>query len=97
MLLAQSTVDSGNRVFYHKNTFRNPYDLALKNCPGFNDVLLWNKKVEITKSCNANVVAELDGKLPTPPIECGLLAGTFRSLLLEQGVLREVNHPGAGS
>jgi para-aminobenzoate synthetase / 4-amino-4-deoxychorismate lyase len=87
--LAPSPIDSNNRFLYHKTTCREPYEQALKNCPGFDDVLLWNEKGEITESCFANVVVELNGERLTPPVECGLLAGTFRSLLLEQGEIRE--------
>ena len=32
---------------------------------------------------------ELDGELVTPPVSCGLLAGTYRAWLLEQGGVRE--------
>ena len=34
-------------------------------------------------------VVEIDGELYTPPVECGLLAGTFRQKLLEEGKIRE--------
>jgi para-aminobenzoate synthetase/4-amino-4-deoxychorismate lyase len=45
-------------------------------------VILWNPKREVTESTIANVVVEIDGRRLTPPIECGLLAGTFRAELL---------------
>ena len=47
--------------------------------PGCDDVILWNERGEITESCTANVVIDLDGELITPPIECGVLGGTFRA------------------
>ena len=34
-------------------------------------------------------MVDLNGELLTPPVECGLLAGTFRADLLEQGKIRE--------
>jgi branched-subunit amino acid aminotransferase/4-amino-4-deoxychorismate lyase len=37
----------------------------------------------------ANIVADIPGALVTPPIRCGLLAGTFRAELLERGEVRE--------
>ena len=37
----------------------------------------------------ANIVAELDGILFTPPVSSGLLAGVFRAWLLDQGKIRE--------
>ena len=35
------------------------------------------------------MVAEIDGKLITPPVSSGLLAGTFRGHMLQHGVIRE--------
>jgi branched-subunit amino acid aminotransferase/4-amino-4-deoxychorismate lyase len=51
--------------------------------------LLWNERGEITETCIANVVVQLDGELITPPVKCGLLAGTFRAWLLDQKQVRE--------
>jgi para-aminobenzoate synthetase/4-amino-4-deoxychorismate lyase len=65
------------------------YDQALAEYPGYDDVILWNEKGEVTESCIANIVVELDGKLYTPPVQCGLLAGTFRASLIEQDKVRE--------
>jgi para-aminobenzoate synthetase/4-amino-4-deoxychorismate lyase len=50
---------------------------------------VWNEQREITESCVANVVMEIDGKMLTPPLSSGLLAGTFRAWLLEQGIIHE--------
>lgn len=52
-------------------------------------MLLFNERGEVTESCIANVVVELDGKKVTPPVLSGLLAGTFRAELLEQGEIEE--------
>jgi para-aminobenzoate synthetase / 4-amino-4-deoxychorismate lyase len=53
------------------------------------DVLLWNERDEITESSSANVVVKIDGQLFTPPIDSGLLAGTYRAELLAQGKIQE--------
>jgi para-aminobenzoate synthetase/4-amino-4-deoxychorismate lyase len=37
----------------------------------------------------ANIVLEMDGKLITPAITCGLLPGTFRGHLLRNHVIQE--------
>ena len=55
----------------------------------FDDVLLYNENDELTEFTIGNLVAEMDGELFTPPISCGLLAGTFRSHLLETGQIKE--------
>ena len=52
-------------------------------------MLLFNGKGEITESTIANVAVEIQGRLCTPPVSCGLLAGTLRAQLLQQGELVE--------
>ena len=52
-------------------------------------MLHYNQRGELTEFSIGNLVAELDGELVTPPVECGLLPGTFRAHLLEQGQIRE--------
>jgi len=44
---------------------------------------------EITESSTANVVAEVGGVRVTPPVSCGLLAGTFRAHILDEGTVTE--------
>ena len=87
--LASAPIDSANPFLYHKTTNRVVYEQALAACPGYTDVILWNEKGEVTESCIANIVVELDGELYSPPIPCGLLPGTYRAYLLEQGKVRE--------
>jgi para-aminobenzoate synthetase/4-amino-4-deoxychorismate lyase len=50
---------------------------------------LWNERGEVTETSIANVIVELDGTWCTPPVTCGLLAGTLRAELLAAGVIRE--------
>ena len=87
--LAASPVDPGNRFLYHKTTNREIYNQALRTRPGFQDVLLYNERNEITESTIANIAVEKRGELLTPPVSSGLLPGVYRSLLLEQGSVRE--------
>jgi para-aminobenzoate synthetase/4-amino-4-deoxychorismate lyase len=87
--LAPEPVDSANPFLYHKTTNRQVYEQALGSCPGYADVILWNEKGEVTESCIANIVVELEGALYTPPVQCGLLAGTYRAYLLEQGKVKK--------
>jgi para-aminobenzoate synthetase/4-amino-4-deoxychorismate lyase len=87
--LAPTPVNSADVFLYHKTTRRQTYDAAMQSCPGCDDVLLWNERDELTESCTANIVVEIDGDLLTPPVESGLLPGTFRRCLLEQNKIRE--------
>jgi para-aminobenzoate synthetase/4-amino-4-deoxychorismate lyase len=82
-------VDVSDPFLYHKTTNRRVYDDARAACPGFDDVILWNAKGEVTESCIANVVVEIGGSLFTPPVACGLLAGTYRARMLEEGRVAE--------
>ncbi len=86
---ASTPVNSRDRFLYHKTTNRSVYNEALASCPGFDDVILWNENDEVTESCSSNVVVSIDSKLFTPPIRCGLLAGTLRSWLLDKGEIQE--------
>ncbi len=87
--LAASPVDDTHRFLYHKTTHRMVYEQARAACPGCDDVLLWNKKGELTESTIANIVVELDGRRVTPPVSCGLLPGTFRAECLARGEIEE--------
>jgi para-aminobenzoate synthetase/4-amino-4-deoxychorismate lyase len=87
--VAQVPVDVADRFLYHKTTHRRVYEEARAAHPDVDDVLLVNACGELTESTIANLAVELDGRLCTPPVDCGLLAGTLRAELLERGELTE--------
>jgi para-aminobenzoate synthetase/4-amino-4-deoxychorismate lyase len=87
--LAREPVRRGDVFLYHKTTQREVYDRALAGRPGLDDVILWNEEGDVTESTIANVVVRDAAGLWTPPVESGLLAGTFRANLLERGAIRE--------
>ena len=87
--LAANPIDPQNIFLYHKTTNRQIYEQAMKATEDCDDVLLWNTSGEITETCIANIVVELNGKLVTPPVNSGLLPGTFRADLLNRGVITE--------
>jgi para-aminobenzoate synthetase/4-amino-4-deoxychorismate lyase len=87
--LASDPVDSGNHFLFHKTTNRTVYDQRRLEFPDFDDVILWNEKRELTESTLANIVLRTGDRLYTPPIDSGLLAGTMRAELLEQGRIME--------
>jgi para-aminobenzoate synthetase/4-amino-4-deoxychorismate lyase len=87
--LAGKPINSTHRFLFHKTTNRAVYDEALSRRPDCDDVILWNERGEITESTVANVVVSIEGQLYTPPLESGLLAGTFRAELIAQGKIRE--------
>jgi para-aminobenzoate synthetase/4-amino-4-deoxychorismate lyase len=83
--LAVAPVDSRERWLYHKTTRRETYDQARSARPDCDDLLLWNERGEVTETTIGSLVARLDGRLVTPPLSCGLLPGTYRAWLLDQG------------
>jgi len=87
--LAKTPVQSGDRFLYHKTTRRERYQQALAERPPYADVLLWNERGELTESTIANLVVELEGRMVTPALACGLLPGTYRAWLLETGQAAE--------
>lgn len=88
--LALSAVDSKNPFLFHKTTNRIVYDQAGSGLPQeVFSALLWNEKQQLTEFTIGNLVLEKDGRFFTPPISCGLLAGTFRQHLLDQQLIEE--------
>jgi para-aminobenzoate synthetase/4-amino-4-deoxychorismate lyase len=87
--LATKPVDSNDVWLFHKTTNRAVYDRARSAAGDADDVVLWNERREVTESTIANIVVELDGRRVTPPVACGLLAGTFRAELLARGDVSE--------
>jgi para-aminobenzoate synthetase/4-amino-4-deoxychorismate lyase len=77
--LATEAVDSSDRFLFHKTTRR----------AQVKDTIFWNERGQVTESNIANVVVPIDGELYTPPVESGLLAGTFRNQLLAEGKIKE--------
>ncbi len=78
-----------NRFLYHKTTHRTLYEQARAAHTDAWDVLLWNEAGELMEFTIGNVVLELEGQRYTPPMSSGLLPGTFRADLLEQGEIQE--------
>lgn len=87
--VSKSPVNSRDVFLFHKTTHRKVYEEALRTRPDCDDVLLFNERGELTESTIGNVVIDLDGVRYTPPVDCGLLAGTFRAELLAGGEVRE--------
>lgn len=90
-ILAEAPISRGNPFLFHKTTNRDVYESFQMNNPDFQDVLLWNEEGLITEFTNGNVVVKLNGDLYTPPVESGLLAGTFRQELIRKEEIKVKN------
>ncbi|PSR36406.1 MAG: aminodeoxychorismate synthase, component I [Sulfobacillus thermosulfidooxidans] len=86
---ASSPVDAHKPWLFHKTTDRTLYDHHHPPTSKVFDHLLWNEQGEVTEFTRGNLVIWRDGQLVTPARESGLLAGTFRAFLLEQGEIQE--------
>ncbi|NOQ45116.1 MAG: aminodeoxychorismate synthase component I [Desulfobulbaceae bacterium] len=83
--------DPADIYLYHKTTMRRLYTEEgerIRAKGGF-EVLFTNTRDELTEGSISNVFIQTGGKLFTPPITSGLLGGTFRRFMLDQGRVRE--------
>jgi len=80
-------VDPDNPYLFHKTTRRRLFDSEHSQAvdQGYFDVLFTNTLGQVTEGAIANVFIHRGDKLLTPPVSCGLLAGTYRRHLFEQG------------
>jgi len=86
---AEVRVDSANPFLYHKTDNRSVYASELAKRPDCADVIFVNERNEVTEGANNNIVVRINGELFTPPLDSGLLPGTFREELLASGEIRE--------
>jgi para-aminobenzoate synthetase/4-amino-4-deoxychorismate lyase len=89
LALAEHPVSRNDVFLYHKTTRRNAYARAMQDASGADDVILWNEEGAITETTTCNIVVVIDGKAYTPPVTSGLLAGTYREWLLQNGEIEE--------
>ncbi|WP_135229808.1 aminodeoxychorismate synthase component I [Deinococcus fonticola] len=87
--LARTPMSSRDVFLYHKTTQRAVYGQHTQNIPAGEEVLLFNERGELTEFTAGNVVLELDGRLYTPPIASGLLAGIERRRAIEENGVAE--------
>jgi len=91
VVLARDPIDKNDPFIYHKTTHRDTYEKALRIAGNVDDVLLWNEDGDITETTIANVMVSIGGELYTPPVDCGLLGGTYREHMLDTGQIEERN------
>jgi para-aminobenzoate synthetase / 4-amino-4-deoxychorismate lyase len=83
--IAAERINAADPMLFHKTTHRFVYTPAYTQAvaDGYDDVLFFNQRGELTEGAISNVFVEIDGRLFTPPVECGLLAGVYRRHILE--------------
>lgn len=86
IIISSTPVDSAEPLLYHKTTCRPWYTESLEKIRRgeiFDEIFL-NEKGELTEGSRSNLVLQLDGKLFTPPLECGALSGVLRQSLISK-------------
>jgi len=91
VMISGQHMNSSDPFLYHKTTNRKKYDEERKKAleKGYYEVIFLNSNGEVTEGAISNVFILENKKLLTPPVSCGLLGGTLRSFLLEQGMVSE--------
>lgn len=89
--LADDRLDAADPLLAHKTTRRARYDAALAAAREAGDVdwLFQNRAGELCEGARSNLILDLEGRLWTPPVACGLLPGVMRESLLAEGRLHE--------
>jgi para-aminobenzoate synthetase/4-amino-4-deoxychorismate lyase len=87
--LDDEPVDPSDVWLFHKTTRRAPYERRRERRPDVDDVLLVNGNGQVTESTIANLAVRIDDRWVTPPVEVGLLPGTYRAILVRDGTLTE--------
>src|SRR3990170_1892530 len=89
LALDDEPLDPADIWLFHKTTHRQPYERRKERRPDVDDVVLVNTRREVTESTIANLAVRLGGRWVTPPLDAGLLPGTYRAMLLRDGTLAE--------
>ncbi len=85
-VISDQRIDEKDPLFYHKTTRRQFYDdemKRLKALTGCDEVVFLNMRGELTEGTRTTLFVEQDGRLFSPALACGLLAGTLREELLD--------------
>ncbi|XOF32803.1 MAG: chorismate-binding protein [Candidatus Electrothrix sp. YB6] len=89
VIFSEHQVDAASPHRFHKTTRRELYnrEYAAAAEQEYFDILFTNTEGQVTEGAVSNifVARQDDDVLLTPPVSCGLLAGTYRRMLLEQG------------
>lgn len=91
IIISDIRTNPEQKFFYFKTTNRKLYDKEYRKAVenGFDEVVFLNNRDELTEGAISNIAIKLDNDIYTPPVKCGLLAGTYRKFMIEQNKLNE--------
>lgn len=89
--ISKTPVNSKELFLKYKTTHRPWYDDAFEKIRKGEifDEIFFNEKGELTEGARSNVILDVNGKLFTPPVECGLLNGVLRQKMIDEGKIQE--------
>jgi len=87
-VISDTRINSSDLFLYHKTTRRELYDREWKHYAetlGADEVIYLNEKGELAEGSRTSIFIERDGRLLTPRLAAGLLPGTLRAALIDEG------------
>ncbi len=87
-VISDTRLSASDLFLYHKTTRRELYDREWKHFSetlGADEVIYLNTRGELAEGSRTSIFVERGGKLFTPPIASGLLPGTLRASLIDEG------------
>lgn len=87
-VISDTRINSADLFLYHKTTRRELYDREWKHYHdtlGADEVLYLNENGELAEGSRTSIFIEREGRLLTPRLGAGLLPGTLRAALLDEG------------
>lgn len=91
-VVSDSRLNSTDLFLYHKTTRRELYDREWKHYAdtlGADEVIYLNEAGELAEGSRTSIFIARDGKLLTPRLAAGVLPGTLRAALLDEGSAEE--------
>lgn len=91
-VVSDSRLNSSDLFLYHKTTRRELYDREWKHYAdtlGADEVIYLNEAGELAEGSRTSIFIARDGKLLTPRLAAGVLPGTLRAALLDEGRAEE--------
>ena len=87
-VISDTRLQPADLFLYHKTTRRELYDKEWKHFSetlGADEVIYLNTRGELAEGSRTSIFVERGSKLLTPPITSGLLPGTLRASLIDEG------------
>lgn len=91
-VVSDTRLNSQDLFLYHKTTRRDVYEREWKyfyDTLGTDEVIYLNERGELTEGSRTTLFIESEGRMWTPALESGLLPGTLRTSLINEGRVTE--------